>query len=179
MSPSWPKRIVFGHAGATSPNGRQTGIREAEIAKGFWPGTETGENVPRRPLCPRLYERPTDHSAADPRPAGIRRPSELDHRPAGERGRQWCIRAAAAGEVAGGCAPPGDRRSAGVAVGSLGSIGGGPAGNSAGTGAPRRRLRLLDRSSRPDHAGWSRDGRTTGRLRGVRTDRKRVVYGKR
>jgi hypothetical protein len=26
LDPAWPKRIVFGRAGATSPNGRQTGI---------------------------------------------------------------------------------------------------------------------------------------------------------
>src|ERR1035441_9305674 len=75
LNPAWPKRIVFGRAGATFRNGRQTGIREGKIAEGFWPGTETGENVPRRPLRPRLYERPTDHPAADPRPAGIRRPA--------------------------------------------------------------------------------------------------------
>src|ERR1017187_4999303 len=135
LNPAWPKRIVFGHAGATFRNGRQTGIPEGKIAEGFWPGTETGENVPRRPLRPRLYERPTDHSAAGPGSAGIRRPAGLDYPAAGEGGRQRCIRTATAGEVAGGCAPPGDRRGAGVAVGSLGPIGGGPAGDSPGTAA--------------------------------------------
>ena len=39
---------------------------------------------------------------------------------AGEGGRQRCAATATAGEVAGGGAPPGDRRGAGVAVGSLG-----------------------------------------------------------
>src|SRR5664279_1592208 len=72
LDPAWPKRIVFGQARGTLRNGRQTGIYEGELAQGFRPGTETSKNVPRRPLRPRLYERPTDHPAADPRPAGIR-----------------------------------------------------------------------------------------------------------
>src|ERR1035441_410604 len=46
---------------------------------------QTRENVPRRPLRPRFYERSTDHPAADPRPAGIRRPAGLDYRLAGLR----------------------------------------------------------------------------------------------
>src|ERR1017187_2744229 len=64
LNPGWPKRIVFGHAGGTLRIGRQTGIYEGELAQGFRPGTETSKNVPRRPLRPRLYERPTDRCEA-------------------------------------------------------------------------------------------------------------------
>src|ERR1017187_10457201 len=168
LNPAWPKRIVFGHAGATFRNGRQTGIREGKIAEGFWPGTETGENVPRRPLRPRLYERPTDHPAADPRPAGIRRPAGLDSRTAGERCLSGCIATATAGEVAGGGAPPGDRRGAGVALGSLGPISGGPARHTPGTGASRSRLRLPELSPGSDDARRPGDGWIIGRFRRVR-----------
>src|SRR5450755_1258569 len=108
LNPAWPKRIVFGHAGGTQRSVRQTAIREGEIAKGFRPGTETGEKVSRRPLRPRLYERPTDHPVTDPRAAGIRCPAGLDNRHAGEGGRQRCIRTTTSGEVAGVGAPPRD-----------------------------------------------------------------------
>jgi putative DNA-invertase from lambdoid prophage Rac len=55
MHPAWPERIDCGQADGTSRSGRQTGLSEREIAKGFWPGTETGENVSGGPVCPRLY----------------------------------------------------------------------------------------------------------------------------
>src|ERR1039458_9861641 len=144
LNPGWPKRIVFGHAGGTLRIGRQTGIYEGELAQGFRPGTETSKNVPRRPLRPRLYERPTDHPAVDSRPAGISRPAGLDDRAASQRGRYGRPATATAGEVSGCGTPPRSRCGAGVAVGSLGPARSGPAGNSPGTTAPRRRIRLIE-----------------------------------
>src|ERR1035437_3665721 len=64
-----------------------------------------------------------------------------------------------------GCAAPGDRCCAGVAPGSLGKIGHRSARHPAGTGAYRRRVRIADRGTGPDHAGRSRDGWAVGRLR--------------
>src|ERR1019366_3456206 len=77
LRPGWSDTLKW------PPNGH---LRKQNHA-GFWPGTEVGENVSCRPLRPSLYERSTDHPAADPRHAGIRRPAGLDYRPAGERGR--------------------------------------------------------------------------------------------
>ena len=68
-------------------------------------------------------------------------------------------------ETAGSRPPPGDRCGAGMAAGSLGPVGNGSAGNPAGTGASRRRLRVADRGAGPDYAGRSSDGRPAGRLR--------------
>src|ERR1019366_13994 len=79
------------------------------------------------------------------------------------------IATATAGEVAGGGAPPRNRCGAGVAVGPMGPIRGGPAGNSPGVAASRRRLRLPDRSPGSDNARGPGHGRATGRLRRVRT----------
>jgi hypothetical protein len=62
-----------------------------------------------------------------------------------------------------GCGPsPGDRRSAGLAAGSLGPICSGPGGHAAGTGVARRWVRLADRGTGPDHTNWPRHGRTAG-----------------
>jgi hypothetical protein len=52
--------------------------------------------------------------------------------------------------LAGGGAPPRNRRGAGVAFGPLGPVRGGPVGHSPGTGAPRRRFRFPERSPGPD-----------------------------
>ena len=57
---------------------------------------------------------------------------------------------------------------AGVALGSVGSIRSGPAGNAPGTGASGSRFRVADRGTGPDDAGGTGDGRLTGRLRRVR-----------
>src|SRR6266542_2966802 len=62
-------------------------------------------------------------------------------------------------EVAGGGAPPRNRRGVGVALGSLGAIGGGPAGDPARTGAPRGRFRFPDRGPGSDDTGGSGHGR--------------------
>jgi hypothetical protein len=56
-------------------------------------------------------------------------------------------------KIAGGGAPPRDRCGAGVAVGSLGPVGNGSAGDASGTGASRRRIRLADRGAGSHHAG--------------------------
>src|SRR5664279_4847505 len=87
LYPAWPQRIVFGQAGGRQRSVRQTAIREGEIAKGFRPGTETGENVPCRPLRPRFHQRPTDHPTADACSTRIRRPARLDDGDASQRGR--------------------------------------------------------------------------------------------
>ena len=71
-------------------------------------------------------------------------------------------------ETTGGRAPPGDRCRAGLAAGPLGPVGNGSAGNTPGTGASRRRLRVADRGAGPDHARRSRDGWSAGDLRRVR-----------
>jgi hypothetical protein len=55
--------------------------------QGFWPGTETGENISRRPLRVRVHQRPTDHTVGDPPRAGVRCPAGLDPWRAGEGGR--------------------------------------------------------------------------------------------
>src|ERR1019366_9625517 len=80
MNPAWPERIDFGQAGASLPKwlGKRTSD-EAKSQRGFRPGTETGENVSRRFLRPRVHQRSTDHPVADPRPAGIRCPAGLDY----------------------------------------------------------------------------------------------------
>src|ERR1019366_4682910 len=88
MLPTWPKRILFGQAGAAVENGRKTDFPKPKIAKGFWPALKTGPNEPSgRPLRPRFYSGPADHSHADSCPARIRHPSGLDDRPAGQRNR--------------------------------------------------------------------------------------------
>src|ERR1017187_9509754 len=58
--------------------------------------------------------------------------------------------------------------SAGVALGPVGPVRGGPAGNTPGTGPPRSRFRLPDRSPGPVDAGWPGHGRSAGRVRRVR-----------
>src|SRR5713226_7113264 len=55
---------------------------------------------------------------------------------AGEGGRFRRSATATAGELAECGAPARDRRGAGLAIGPLGPVGDGPAGNSAGTGPP-------------------------------------------
>lgn len=49
--------------------------RRVCCSQGFWPGTETSQNVSRRALRSRVHQRSADHPATDPRPAGIRRPA--------------------------------------------------------------------------------------------------------
>ena len=71
-------------------------------------------------------------------------------------------------ETAGGRPPPRDRCRAGVAAGPLGPVGNGSAGDTPGTGASRRRLRVADRGAGPDHASRSSHGRPAGHLRRVR-----------
>ena len=68
-------------------NGRQTGLRQSKIAQGFWPATETSENVSGWPVCPRFHARPADPPHADPRPARVCRQAGLDHRYASEGSR--------------------------------------------------------------------------------------------
>ena len=132
---------------------------KAKSPRVFGQATETAENVSRRPLCPRFHQRPTDHPIADPRPARVRRPAGLDHRYASEGGRFRRCATRTAGKVAGRCAPPGDRRRAGVAIGSLGPVGGGPAGDTSGTGASRSRFRIADGGTGSDDTSRSGDGR--------------------
>jgi len=89
---------------------------------GFGHAQKPVKNVPRRPLCPRFHQRSTDHSVANPRPAGVCRPAgwtialQVKEVGSGASQRQR-------GEVAGRGAPPRDRRGAGVAIGSLGKVG--------------------------------------------------------
>jgi beta-lactamase superfamily II metal-dependent hydrolase len=62
---------------------------EAKSYKGFWPATQTGENVSRRSLCARIHARSADASAADASDARVRRQARLDHRHASQRGWLW------------------------------------------------------------------------------------------
>ncbi len=88
--------------------------------------------------------------------------------PCNQRGRFGRIAAATAGEVAGRRAPPRCRSGVGMAIRSLASIGGGPAGNSAGTRSPRRRFRFPDGGAGSDDTSRSGHGRITRCLRRVR-----------
>ena len=69
-------------------------------------------------------------------------PAGLDHRLASEGGGFWRFATATAGEVTGRGAPPRDRCRVGVAIGSLGAVGGGPARDTPGTVPSGRRFRL-------------------------------------
>ena len=154
------------HAGELA---RKTGLSTNRIAPGFWPGAWPKENsVSRRLVRPRVYPRPADSSHAEPRPAGVRRASGLDRRHAGERGGLRCGTTRGARETARSRAPPRDRHRAGVAIGSLGTLGHRPAQHAAGTGTSRRRFRFADRSAGPDHARRSGHGRAAGGICGVR-----------
>jgi hypothetical protein len=70
--------------------------------------------------------------------------ARLDDRLAGEGSRLWCVPTTTAGKVAGSCAAPGDRRSSGVAAGSLGKIGSRSARHTSGTRVSRCRVRVVD-----------------------------------
>ena len=65
--------------------------------------------------------------------------------------------------------PPRDRCRAGVAVGPLGPVGNGFAGDTPGTGASGCGLRVADRGAGPDYTRRASDGGTAGRLRRIRT----------
>src|SRR5271167_214605 len=101
-------------------------------------------------------------------------PAWLDRRHAGERGRFRCITKATTGEVVGSGTAQGNRRGC-VAAGPLGKISNGPARDSAGTGASRRRLRIADRGAGPDHSG----GRAMAALLAVFAGFEREILGER
>src|SRR5207244_4078844 len=126
--------------------GRKTGIGQSEITKGFWPPLGTDQNpVSGRPVCPRFHPRPADHSLADSSPSRICHPAGLDDRFASEGNRLGCYPAGATGDVAGGGAPPGHRRGAGMAAGSLGEIVYRPASYPPGNGSSVGGSRVLVR----------------------------------
>jgi len=103
MLPTWPKRILFGQAGAAVEKGRKTGVPHGEIAEGFGPPPLPGQNsVAGRPLRPRFYPGSADHTDADPCPAGIRHAPRLGDRPAGQRNRLGRFPAGETGATAGG-----------------------------------------------------------------------------
>ena len=52
--------------------------QKAKSPRVFGQATETGENVPRRPVRPRLHQRSAHSPDADPRHAGVCRPARLD-----------------------------------------------------------------------------------------------------
>jgi hypothetical protein len=56
MNPGWPKRIVCGQGWVTFQNAHKTGFSDSEIRTRFWPGTESGENVPGGPVRPRFHK---------------------------------------------------------------------------------------------------------------------------
>ena len=62
MIPAWPKRIEFGHGGRRSEMAAKRASDKAKSEHVFGQSRETGENVPRRPVCPRFYQRSTDPS---------------------------------------------------------------------------------------------------------------------
>ena len=153
--------IVFGQAVREAAKWPPIGHLEKafKIAEGFWPAARRPAKMFRAGLyARRFHQRPADRPIAGPCPEGVRRPARLDDNPSGQGGRQRCIPPATAREVVGGGARSRNRRGAGVAVGPMGAVGGGPAGNAPGTGAPRRRFRVTHRSPGSDDARGTRDG---------------------
>ena len=103
-------------------------LSRSKSARDFWPPLETGQRgASCGSLRPHVHTRTANHFAADSCDAGIRHPPGLDDQVTGQRNRLRRFPTGEAGETAGGRAPPGDRRGAGVALGSLGPISGGPA----------------------------------------------------
>jgi Calcium binding len=129
---------------------------------------------PRRAKAPfhvglyaRFHPRPADHPTADPG----------DGEYAARRGWTITLQVKEIGsgasqrerrEACWSRAPPRDRRSAGVATGSLAKVRNRSARYPPGTGASGSGFRIADRSARPDDASWSSHGRTAGSLRRVR-----------
>jgi hypothetical protein len=58
----WPKRIVFGHTKSQRENARKTHFRQAKNEAGFWPRTQTRENVAGGGVCARIRARSADAS---------------------------------------------------------------------------------------------------------------------
>ena len=71
MPPTWPETIVFGHTGVRLENGWKTGFGQGEIAKGFWPPSETS---PLR-IRAALYRKLKRYNIATPQHGRKRRSS--------------------------------------------------------------------------------------------------------
>ena len=63
--------------GRHSEMDRQTGLSEGKLRLRFWPGTEVGENVSRRPVRPCFHDRPADFADAEPGDARVCRVAPL------------------------------------------------------------------------------------------------------
>src|ERR1044072_5928032 len=146
---AWPKRILCGHEEVTFRNGPQPASQKEKIRYRFWQGTEPGENVPGWVVCPCLDERSADPADANTDVAGVLRPARLGDCSTGARNRLRGYRAKSPRALDRGRAPPRNRCGPGLAPGSLGAVGDGPARHTAGTGASRRRVRVPDRSVGP------------------------------
>ncbi len=49
----WPETILFGHTKMPIKHARKTHFETSKIQQGFWPATQSGENVSRWSLCAR------------------------------------------------------------------------------------------------------------------------------
>ena len=65
---------------------RKTALFQTRIKEGFWPATETIENVSRGTVCPRVYVRSADSAHAESRHARVCCAARLDDRDASSRG---------------------------------------------------------------------------------------------
>jgi len=159
MPSLWPKTIGCGLGrGGAREWPEKTGFPQDEIAKGFWPPLSRGPNtVPGRRLRPRVHPRSADYSPANSRDAGLFGEGGwiivMQVKEIGSGASQWQKR-----QTAGGHAPPGDRRGASVAAGSLGQVSHGPAGDCPGNGTSWHRLRFADGGVGSDDASRSSDG---------------------
>ena len=100
--------------------GQKRALARSKSGKVFGHPFGRSNGASRGSLRTCVHARPADRSLADARDARLCGEAGLEHGHAGQRNRLGRFAAREAGETAGGRAPPGDRRGAGLAAGSLG-----------------------------------------------------------
>jgi hypothetical protein len=78
MIEGWPKTIDSGQLRIHCGNARQTDDSEVEIEEGFWPVTQTGENVAGGAVRACLHAGSANAAHADAGVAGVRFKAWLD-----------------------------------------------------------------------------------------------------